>query len=176
MDNHQLLISRRALLRSAAGAVAVAALPFGLKPSDLRELKPTPDHLLTNLSVEHLPAEMPDAFPVVPVHRVDVSEYRWELEPLEQLVVETRAPADREVLFEVFGALGDVVDSQPFCVSRVYPGLTLWMVIHDRAGVVVRCPGAVRVSAVVVGADFELKHHGVSFRPMELEEESHEEA
>lgn len=151
-DRGQLVLSRRALLRSAAGAVVVASLPFGLKASDLRPLLPADPIYL-------------DA------HTDTIFEGRWELEPCEELIVEAQAPADRELLFEAFGALGDIVDSQPFFVSRVYPGLVLWTVITGRAGVVVRCPGAVKVSAVVVGANFDLKWPGVSFRPMEPAED-----
>jgi len=144
-DRGQLLLSRRALLRSAVGAVAVASLPFGLKASDLQPLPP----------------KMP--------------ENRWDLELLEQLVIEAQAPADRECVLELFGALGDVVDDVPFFAATIHKGLTLWTVVNDRAGVVVRCPGVVRISAVVVGADFDLKWRGAtSFRPMEPAEDEGE--
>lgn len=142
----QLLLNRRALLRSAVGAVVVAALPFGLKARDLQPLPPG---------------------------RV---ENRWELEPLEQLVIEVKAPKDREVVFEAFGVLGDIVDSVPFFAHRVFKGMTLWTVIHDRAGVVVRCPDAVRMSAVIVGADFELGPKGEIVAEIDWNEEPDERA
>ncbi len=149
----QLQITRRALLRGTVGAAVVAALPFGLKKTDFREL--------TNLSVAQLPLEQPEAFPVIPVHEVRVFEYRWELAPLDQLYVSVTAPPDRDAEFEAFGVMGDLVDSVPFFRCRVEAGHYHTVVLEGRSCVQVRAIGAERLSEVIVSPEGHLSGRGV---------------